>query len=602
MAGMLVTVNFLDGGQDTETWRTTDLSTCGYSDRGHPYGHKGGEASGNGWSLSESGDTYNGYYWSFQNNNNSRPIRSLTINAIPGNTVFDAIAYNPNADPNKFNEITPGSADGWPFTVSSGQAPDGYPFYTTSHTYPNITLPLPDPTPYSVPIDISRGDLFGDLSLSWSSGFTGNLRFGADTDSGTASDPVKSAAPPPPPNIPPTLTLPNYTVYEGQPATITLSATDPSPDPINFLLNGNSIGTDGNTSGTRTASIGVSPSQYDTPGVYPLIGQAVNSQGGASNVVNGTLTVLNVPPTITDFALNGSNSDITIPEGQSVAATLAATDPGLSEPITFFINSNNEGTDPTSARTISTNLGTFNKYGTYTYTAAATDSYNAYSAPVTRTVTVENVPPTLTAFNLASDTINEGDPAYANLSATDPGADAITFLINGTSIGTDPALSGSRSMGTKLGVFNTPGTYTFQAQAEDDGSAFSNIIQKTLTVKDVPPTITSLTTPLKVPTGSIFDFAATATDSGNLPLSYDWDFSNNGLFDDLTGQSGKWSFGRDGIYDIGLKVADGYGGVTYRYFQIESVPEPSSIFGVLAFGALGAGSVLKRKQQQNKQA
>lgn len=605
MAGMLVTVNFLNGGSQTVPWGVTNSSTCGYSANGHPFGHYGGGAFGSGWSLTESDDTYGGGYESRYPNlddwiltDSGSPITSLTINAILGNTVFDAITDGCSSC---ISEVTPGSADGYPFTVISGQVPDGYPFYVTSHKYP-YPLPLSNPTPYSVPIDISKGDLFGTLSLSWSSGFTGTLKFLADTDSGSSSDPVKAAAPP---NIPPTLSPFNDTIYEGQPAIITLSATDPSPDPINFLLNGAAIGTDGNTSGTRTASVNLGTSYV--PGVYPLIGQAVNSQGGASNAVQGTLTVLDLPPTVTDFALNGSNSNITISEGQSVAAVLASTDPGVSDTATFTLINDNTGSVTTTPATpnpwtTSTNLGTFLKYGTYTYTAVATDNYNESSAPVTRTITVQNVPPTLTAFNLSSNTINEGQSASAILSATDPGADVISFLINGKSVGTDPTLSGTRSLGTSLGLFDIPGTYTFQAQAEDDGGAFSNIIPQTLTVKDVPPTITSVTVPLTVQTGNPFDISALATDPGSLPLTYDWDFSNNGLFTDLVGQSGQWTFSSGGTYTVGLKVADGYGGFAYRYFQIESVPEPSSIVGVLAFSVLSAGSLRKRKQQQKKQA
>ncbi len=189
MSGMQVTVDYLNGTSQTETWGTTNSR------------QEAGGAFGSGWSLAEAGDTYGGYGnpWIFTSNGPS--ISSLTINAIPGNTVFDAV---------EGAEITPGSADGWAFEVVSGQAPDGYPFFWNLHSYDAgndygttpYPLPVSNPAPYSVPIDISQGDLFGTLSVSWSKGFTGVLQFLADTDSGTTYDPVRAAPAPVPVPVP----------------------------------------------------------------------------------------------------------------------------------------------------------------------------------------------------------------------------------------------------------------------------------------------------------------------------------------------------------------------------------------------------------------
>lgn len=147
MAGMEVTVNFQGGGSDTQIWSATGVTSGG--------------ASGTDWSLTQSGDTFSNP-WSFDYTGLGS-IVSLMINAIPGNAVFD-IVNSPI--------VTPDSALGKPFTVQNGLAPDSF--------------------NYSVPIDISQGDLFGKLSLFWDDGFTANnrLSFVADTDSGTTDDPV----------------------------------------------------------------------------------------------------------------------------------------------------------------------------------------------------------------------------------------------------------------------------------------------------------------------------------------------------------------------------------------------------------------------------
>lgn len=147
MAGIEVTAGFLDGGSQAVTWSAT--------------GPNAGGVSGSDWSLSVSGDTF---FAPWTLSNTGQGIVSLVINAIPGNTVFDTI--DTLVEP----PSTPLSARGIPLTVVSGPAPTSF--------------------AYSDPIDISAGDLFGTLSVSYSAGFTGTATYRADTDSGTGVTPV----------------------------------------------------------------------------------------------------------------------------------------------------------------------------------------------------------------------------------------------------------------------------------------------------------------------------------------------------------------------------------------------------------------------------
>jgi hypothetical protein len=152
MAGMQVTANFNGGGSETLIWASTGAASGG--------------VTGTGWALAETGDTFD-QPWNL--NVTSANILSLVINAIPGNAVFDIISTP---------ETTPGSSNGLPFTFISGLAPSSF--------------------AYSVPIDISQGDLFGVLTLNWATGITDNsLSFRADTDSGRTDDPVSSTVPTP---------------------------------------------------------------------------------------------------------------------------------------------------------------------------------------------------------------------------------------------------------------------------------------------------------------------------------------------------------------------------------------------------------------------
>ncbi|OZH53430.1 hypothetical protein AFK68_17700 [Hydrocoleum sp. CS-953] len=306
-------------------------------------------------------------------------------------------------------------------------------------------------------------------------------------------------------------------------------------------------------------------------------------------------------PTLESFFLNGRNGNINIFEGQSVSATLSASDRD-GDNLDFYVNNRkvtartSSGSSGSASTTVP--LGLLGDDGSYTQTAQVIDEDGRRSQTITRTVNVQNVAPTVD-FNFSSPVINEGDSAFAELFATDPGADAISFFLNDENIGTDTRTSGNRFVSKNLGVFADNGTFTYTARAEDDDGGISNILAKTLTVNNLDPIISSLTEDFTIHINRAFDFTATATDPGiNDILTFDWDLDGDGLFDDFTGSSGEWSFSRPGLYAMNLRVSDGDGGVAYGSIEVNAVPEPSSVFGLLTLGALGVGSRLRKRKFQ----
>ncbi len=517
MAGMRVTASFVDGFSESVTWQST--------------GSNSGGAFGSGWSLTESDNSFDSP-WTFSNTN--KGITSLVIDAIPGNSVFDNVAKD---------EITSGSADGWGFETLAGQSP-------------NSSI-------YSDPIDISRGDLFGKLSLYWTSGFTGTMKFRADTDTGSSKDPVKPKDPVAR-DTPPTVDFSLNTIYEGESTSTTLFATQPGENAIAFFLNGENLGTNFQRSGTRW-----SPSKdlgfFDDNGEYTYTALARDENGRYSTPATKTLTVLNLPPALASLDIP------TIYEGQSASAFMTATDPGA-DAISFFLNDNDVGTDPSTegTRSITADLGVFADNTRVRYTGYALDKDGAWSDPVNGTLRVLNLPPTLNRFRLSSNAIYQGESVSALLASTDPGADSINFLINGKRVGTNPNTSGVRRLSTDLGTFTDVGTYTFEAVSRDKDRAFSNQLFRTLTVLNVAPEITSITDDLTLTVGDLFDFTADATDPGiNDLLTYNWDLNGDGIFDDFTGSSGQWAFADPGSHQVGLEVSDGNGGYNYAYFKVE---------------------------------
>jgi hypothetical protein len=196
MNGMRVTVGYLGGGFETQTWGTIG-----------PARNKSGGAFGSGWSLTQTGDTFgfrDGDWWPWTLDvSGNRPIAVINIDAVPGNTVFDTIAGR---------TVTPNSADGRPFTL----------YYSDNG---------PTAVDYTVPIDISQGDLFGQLTLSWNQGFSGQLQFLADTDNGTNTNPVQVAFPPPAPVPPPPPPAPEPPPPPPAPVPPPVIVPPPAPEP-----------------------------------------------------------------------------------------------------------------------------------------------------------------------------------------------------------------------------------------------------------------------------------------------------------------------------------------------------------------------------------
>jgi hypothetical protein len=150
MAGMLVTAN----GTDTVAWAAT------------------GVAAGTGWSLSETDDTFNGY-WTLLS---EMELSSLFIDGAPGDTMFDTIM-----DP----ELTPGSARGREFTYISNNA--GY----------NGDINVTYTGPVSLTGDPFAGDMYRYMRIDFTIPFRGELVFQADTDNALIAGDITPGVPAP---------------------------------------------------------------------------------------------------------------------------------------------------------------------------------------------------------------------------------------------------------------------------------------------------------------------------------------------------------------------------------------------------------------------
>jgi len=226
-------------------------------------------------------------------------------------------------------------------------------------------------------------------------------------------------------------------------------------------------------------------------------------------------------------------------------------------------------------------------------------------------VTVNNVAPTITSANIngvnGNLTVNEGAAVSLNMTSTDAGSQNTIFTINGGGAGSVAGTPGSTRTSSTLstpGGF-LPGVYveTFQS---NDGlvNASNGPILRNLTVLNVGPTITGLTPSQNIDPTLPFNFFATATDPGVAlgdTLAYNWDWDNNGLFNDYTGASGTIPANyyplTNGAHKVSVQVTDSYGGVATDSFILTVVPEPSTLV-MVGLGAAGIGLIARKRRRK----
>ncbi|MFH0965404.1 MAG: PKD domain-containing protein, partial [Planctomycetota bacterium] len=217
-------------------------------------------------------------------------------------------------------------------------------------------------------------------------------------------------------------------------------------------------------------------------------------------------------------------------------------------------------------------------------------------------------------------TINEGDLVTfdLNLVVSDPHQwDSGSFAFSPGSPDAVPG-AGATSFAVGNGVFlqvlNQSYTYlddgVFSAAA--NGSAVAELVYDTantqtvsvdlsrgITVLNVAPTITDVTDDLSVLDGYSFDFFADATDPGVLDLlAFEWDFDDDGFFDDFFGANGSWTYDDAGLYLVALQVSDGDGGFAYASFNVDVIPIPvpaSLVLGIFGVALAAAASRLLRR-------
>ena len=303
---------------------------------------------------------------------------------------------------------------------------------------------------------------------------------------------------------------------------------------------------------------GVSPSvTCDDNGTLTVSLVVTDNEGGSSAADEATIVVNNVDPTV----LIAPDSR-TIDEGSSASYTATITDPGSNDTHNVFSWTSTIGVctlDAGASNTAATFTCTDN--GTGTVKLEVTDD-DGGTGDDTAGLTVNNVAPTV-VISPDSKTIDEGSSASFTATVTDPGSsDTHTFAWT-TTVGTCTLDAGATKTSATFSCTDDGSGTVKLVVTDDDGDSGEDTA--TLTVDNVPPSITALTVPLNpiavgAPANVSWNFTDPGADTWNCEISWDTGLA----YEAPVPSSGKTcnvsTVLAAGIYTVTVRVTDDDGG------------------------------------------
>jgi len=209
--------------------------------------------------------------------------------------------------------------------------------------------------------------------------------------------------------------------------------------------------------------------------------------------------------------------------------------------------------------------------GNFTVGIKVTNQYDE-SDTDTAEITVANISPTVAIQQASAN--NLGILTGSGL-FTDPGADTWTASVNygdGT-VTQSFALNPDKSFSLSH-TYSASGDYTIEAcVSDDDGGSGCDQIQVTV-VTNQPP-VADAGGPYSGNEGTTINLSASkSTDPDNSIVLYEWDFDNDGQFDDASGIKPKFRAIDNGIFTISVQVTDagGLSSVDSARVTVKNVP------------------------------
>ncbi len=396
------------------------------------------------------------------------------------------------------------------------------------------------------------------------------------------------------PNLPPVANAGgSYAVDEG--GSVALSAaqsTDPDGAIVSYEWDLNYDGVNFDVDATG-ASPTFSAANIDGPATR-TIALRVTDNAGAQSIVQTTVTVANVAPTV------DAGPDQTVNEGAQVVVSGTFTDPGVGETYAMsWLVVDGKGNTVATGQDQSIAFAA-NTVGVYTVTYSVSDGQATGSD--TMLVTVRNVAPTVNAG--PDQTVNEGTQVVVSGTYADPGVGetyTMSWLVvdgkgNTVATGQDPSIAFAA---------NTVGVYTVTYSVSDGQDTGSDTML--VNVRNVAPT-PRLIGPATGVRGQTLAFAGSFTDPG-ASESYQilWNFGDGRqpLLDaNVVGAlSPTHVFAASGQYTVHLTISDSNGGigtasiaVNILDVQMQSDPANPGQTALVIGGTSGNDTITVRNQ------
>ena len=375
-------------------------------------------------------------------------------------------------------------------------------------------------------------------------------------------------------NVSPTVTSvqTDSPIDEGGLLTVDVSVLEPGADALIFDFDWNGDGQDDELSvGTNRLT-----HRYFEDGDYEVRVRVTDDDGGQGES-RFRVRVRNVAPQIFDV--------VTAPvlEGSPVSIQLVAEDPGQ-DPITYAWDFEGDGVWDLEGLGLDRVEHVYPDNGQYRAVVRLRDDDGAETVDEVF-VSIINAAPTIVSVQ-NSGPVFEGSPVQLTVTATDPGADTLTYSFDLDNDGAFDVVD--QPSGARQHTFTDEGRYFVgvRVRDEDNGRAIGNT---TVEVRNADP-FGTLTVPEAVDEGQRFELVVQASDPGRDVLKYDWDLDGDGLYDleDTNLTTVANVIQNEGTYTVACRVRDGDGGVAVITGQV-LVRNVEPIAQVSVLGAVEEG-------------